>query len=126
VPLESLDRFGIKAISAGLTARPGEPLSPDAADALATIGMPGVEHRSGNLTHRLAEKAEVIFCMTEQQRKELMVMFPEAASKVHCLQPLGDIDDPSGKGAPAFLELAGLLQQLIGDHLSTLGIMEAA
>ncbi len=126
VPLQSLDRLGIKAMSAGLSARPGEPLAEEAEQALATIGTPGVEHRSGNLTHRLAQKAEVIFCMTEEQRKGLIAMFPEAASKVHCLQPLGDIDDPTGKGAPAFLELASLLQRLIGDRLSTLGIMEAA
>ena len=106
VPLESLDRLGIKAVSAGLSARPGEPLTAEAEHALAAIGMPGIEHRSGNLTHRLAQKAEIIFCMTEEQRKELIAMFPEAAAKVHCLQPLGDIDDPTGKGSAAFLELA--------------------
>ncbi|MCM3905985.1 MAG: ATP-binding cassette domain-containing protein [Pyrinomonadaceae bacterium] len=126
VPLESLDRFGIKAISAGLSARPGEPLTAEAEHALATMGMPGVEHRSGNLTHGLAQKAEVIFCMTEEQRQKLIAMFPEAASKVHCLQPFGDIDDPSGKGSTAFLELASLLHRLIGDRLNTLGIMNAA
>ena len=30
VPLESLDRLGIKAVSAGLNARPGEPLTAEA------------------------------------------------------------------------------------------------
>jgi L-threonylcarbamoyladenylate synthase len=126
VPLASLERLGIKAVSAGLTARPGEPLTAEAEQALTAIGMPGVEHRSGNLTHRLAQQAEVVFCMTEQQGKDLMAMFPGAAEKVHCLQPLADIDDPTGKGPLAFLELAGLLQRLIGDRLSTLGVMEAA
>ena len=126
VTLESLDRLGIKAVSAGLKARPGESLTAEAEQALAAIGLPGVEHRSGNLTHRLARKAEVIFCMTEEQRQELTRLFPEAAEKVHCLQPLGTIDDPTGKGEAAFLELTGLLQQLIGDRLSALGILEAA
>ena len=124
VPLESLDRLGIKAVSAGLSARPGEPLAVEAEQALATIGVPGVEHRSANLTHRLAAQAEVIFCMTEEQRKKLITMFPEVALKVHCLQTSDDIDDPTGKGSTAFSELAGLLQQLIGDRLITLGIME--
>jgi protein-tyrosine-phosphatase len=126
VTLESLDRLGIRAVSAGLKARPGESLTAEAQQALAALGMPGVEHRSGNLTHRLARKAEVIFCMTEEQRQELTAMFPEAAEKVHCLQPLGNIDDPTGKGAAAFLEMAGLLQELISDRLSSLGIMEPA
>ena len=126
VPLDSLDKFGIKAVSAGLSARPGEPLTTEAEEAFATIGIPAVSHRSGNLTHRLAQKAEVIFCMTEEQRTELSAKFPEAASKVHCLHPVSDIDDPTGKGPAAFLELAGLLQRLVGDRLSTLGILESA
>jgi molybdate transport system ATP-binding protein len=126
VALESLDRFGIKAVSAGLKARPGESLTAEAEQALAAIGLPGVEHRSGNLTHRLARKAEVIFCMTEEQRKDLIAMFPEAAAKIHCLRPLGSIDDPSGNGAAAFMELADLLQQLIGERLNALGVLEPA
>lgn len=125
VALESLDGFGIKAVSAGLNARPGEPLAAEAEQTLAAIGIPGGEHRSGNLTHRLAQKAEVIFCMTREQRKELVAKFPEAASKIHCLHPNGDIDDPAGKGPAAFLELAGILQPLVADRLSTLGVMEA-
>jgi molybdate transport system ATP-binding protein len=126
VTLESLDRLGIKAVSAGLKARPGESLSAEAEQALAAIGMPGVTHRSGNLTHRLARQAEIIFCMTEEQRQDLIRTFPEAAEKVQCLQPLGNIDDPTGKGAAAFLELAALMQQLVGARLSSLGIMEPA
>ena len=126
VALESLDRLGIKAVSAGLKARPGESLTAEAQQALAAMGLPGIEHRSGNLTQSLARKAEVIFCMTEAQRQELIRTFPEAAAKVHCLQPLGSIDDPTGKGSAAFLELADLLQQLVGDRLSSLGIMEPA
>jgi molybdate transport system ATP-binding protein len=126
VSLEALEKFGIKAMSAGLSARPGEPLAAEAEMTLKTIGMARVEHRSSNLTHRLAQKAEVIFCMTEDQRKRLVALFPEAAAKVHCLQPLGDIADPAGKGSPAFLELATLLRQLIGERLDGLGISEAA
>jgi len=126
VSLEALDRVGIKAMSAGLSARSGEPLTAEAERALATLGMPDVQHRSGNLTRGLVQKAEVIFCMTEEQRQKVIALFPEAASKIHCLHSLGDIDDPSGKGDPAFLELAGHLEHLIGERLSALGITEAA
>ena len=126
VPLESLDRWGIRAVSAGLKARPGEPLAAEAEQALAMMGMPDVKHRSGNLTHRLARQAEIIFCMTDDQRQELVALFPEAAGKTHCLQPLGNINDPTGQGSTAFSELASVLQQLIGDRLNGLGIVEAA
>lgn len=126
VSLESLDRVGIKAMSAGLTARPGEPLTAEAERALETIGVQGVQHRSGNLTRGLVQKAEVIFCMTEEQRQKVIAIFPEAASKIHCLHPRGDIDDPSGHGDPAFLELAGLLDDSIRERLSALGIIKAA
>ncbi len=126
VSLEALDRVGIKAVSAGLSARPGEPLTEEAERALATIGLPDVQHRSGNLTRGVVQRAEVIFCMTKEQRLKLIALFPEATSKIHCLNAVGDIDDPSGKGDPAFLELAGLTQQLVSERLSALGITEAA
>jgi molybdate transport system ATP-binding protein len=126
VPLESLDRWGIRAVSAGLKARPGEPLTAEAAHALTVMGMPQVEHRSSNLTRRMAQQAEIIFCMTEDQRNELRALFPDAAAKIHCLQSLGSISDPTGRGTTAFLELTDLLQQLISDRLDSLGIVDAA
>lgn len=126
VSLESLDRWGIRAVSAGLKARPGEPLTAEAAQTLAAIGIPNVEHRSLNLTHRMAQQAEIIFCMTEDQRSVVMALFPEAAAKTHCLQPLDNINDPTGKGMNAFSELADLLQPLISEQLNNLGIVDAA
>jgi len=122
VPLESLDRLGIKAVSAGLTAQPGEPIAAEAGQALAAIGLPGLEHRSGNLTHRLAQRAEAIFCMTEEQCKELTALFPEAVSKTYRLHPDADIGDPHGKTGDAFFDLARQFQDLIGHRLDGLGV----
>ncbi len=126
VPMESLDRWGIRAVSAGLKARPGEPLTDEAVQTLASIGIPNVEHRSLNLTRRIAQQAEIIFCMTEEQRNGVIALFPDAAAKTHCLQPLGNIDDPTGKGTIAFSELAELLRRLINEQLDSLGIVDAA
>ncbi|HWN11948.1 MAG TPA: ATP-binding cassette domain-containing protein [Pyrinomonadaceae bacterium] len=120
VPLEALESFGIKAVSAGLNARPGEPLTAEADQALSAIGLATIEHRSANLTHGLAQRAEVIFCMTGEQQRALTVMFPEAASKIHCLQAPGDIDDPNGKGMGAYLDCARRLQDLIRMRLDQL------
>ena len=126
VPLESLDRWGIRAVSAGLKAKPGEPLTAEAGHALAVVGLSNVQHRSSNLTRRMAQQAEIIFCMTEDQRSELTAMFPEAAAKTYCLQSLGNISDPTGKGTTAFSELADLLQRLVREQLDKLGIVDAA
>ena len=122
VPLESLDRFGIKAVSAGLTAQPGEPIAAEAEQALGAIGMPALEHRSRNLTRAMAQRAEVIFCMTETQRTEVTARFPEAIAKTHRLHPDADVGDPHGKSADASSDLARQIQGLIGQKLDGLGV----
>lgn len=122
VPLESLDRLGIKAVSAGLTARQGEPLAAEAEQALAEIGVPVPEHRSRQLTHRLAQSAEVIFCMTEEQRRELATLFPAAQSKSYPLHPGVDVGEPHGKARDGYLECALQIQDLVRHRLDGLGI----
>ncbi len=122
VPLESLDRLGIKAVSAGLTARPGETITEEAEQALGAIGMPTLEHRSCNLTQGLVQRAEVIFCMTEGQLKEITSMFPEAKSKTFRLHPDRDIDDPHGKPLDAFSDVARQIQDMIRERLNGLGL----
>jgi molybdate transport system ATP-binding protein len=122
VPLESLDGFGIKAVSAGLTAQPGTPLAAQAEYALGAIGIPALEHRSRNLTHAMAQRAEVIFCMTEEQRAEVAARFPEAIAKTYCLHPDADLSFPHGKPADAFSDMAREIQGLIGQKLDGLGV----
>lgn len=123
VPLESLDRFGIKAVSAGLTAQPGVPLAAEAEQALGAIGIPALEHRSRNLTRAMAQRAEVIFCMTEKQRTEVTARFPEAITKTYCLHPDADVSFPhDGKSADAFSDMAREIRGLIGQKLDSLGV----
>jgi L-threonylcarbamoyladenylate synthase len=122
VPLESLDRLGIKAVSAGLAAQPGQPIAAEAEQALGAIGMPVLEHRSRNLTRAMAQRAEVIFCMTEKQRTEVTTRFPEAAAKTYLLHPDADVDDPHGKSTDGLSALAWLIHRLIGQKLDSLGV----
>ena len=123
VPLESLDGFGIQAVSAGLTARQGAPLAAEAEQALDAIGIPALQHRSRNLTHAMAQRAEVIFCMTEEQRTEVVARFPEALAKTYCLHPDADVSFPHDKkSADAFSDMAREIQELIGQKLDGLGV----
>jgi L-threonylcarbamoyladenylate synthase len=123
VPLAALDRLGIQAMSAGLAARPGEPLDAETGQALAHLGLPVLPHRSRNLTARLAERAEAIFCMTEEQRRELAARFPAAQPKSYRLHPDADLGDPHGKPLDVFLDCAQQLQGLVRLRLNGLGIL---
>jgi len=125
VPLASLDRHGIKAVSAGLTAQPGQPMAEAVGEALEAIGMPAAEHRSRNLTRAMVQRAEAIFCMTEQQRAAVIAKFPEAAAKAHCLHPHGEIGDPRGRTVDGLSDLARQIQGLIGQKLDDLGVPRA-
>ena len=125
VPLDSLDRLGIKAMSAGLTARPGEPLAVEAERALGKLGLPALEHRSRNLTHRLAQRAEAIFCMTEEQRRQLIAMFPAAQPKSYRLHPEADIGDLHGTAGDGFLGGAQQIQDSVRHRLNGLGVGSA-
>ena len=123
VPSESLDRLGlIKAMSAGLTARPGASLAADVEHALRELGVPVTDHSAHNLTHRVAEKAEAIFCMTEAQRNQLVAAFPAAESKSFRLVPHADISDPHGSSPEGFVDCARLIQDHVRHRLDALGI----
>lgn len=122
MPLAALGQAGVRAISAGLTARPGAPMTLEAQEALRALGLPPLEHRSQTLTAELVASADTIFCMTARQRQTALEMFPDAARKISCLDALGDLDDPSGEGPEAFLALARRVEGLIHERLGEMGL----
>jgi molybdate transport system ATP-binding protein len=120
VPHQALSTRGFRAVSAGLTAHPGDSMALEAQEALHRLNVPVPAHRSQNLTAELAARAEWIFCMTESQRQAAAKMFPEAASKILCLQPGLDLEDPHNQGAEGFVKLAKQMQEMMPelvDHL---------
>jgi protein-tyrosine-phosphatase/intracellular septation protein A len=110
---ERLDDLPLRAVSAGLTVRPGRPLSVDARAALQHLGVTPHEHSSLEVTPELVEQAERIFCMTEEQCRSLVGRFPTAATKVQRLDPDDDLEDPSGQDPAVFLSLAARVQGLV-------------
>jgi protein-tyrosine-phosphatase len=111
--LERLDDLPLRAVSAGLTARPGRPFAADAHTALQQLGVTPHEHSSLEVTPELVEQAERIFCMTEEQCQSLISRFPAAAPKVERLDPDGDLEDPSGQDLAVFLSLGARMQSLV-------------
>jgi protein-tyrosine-phosphatase len=106
-------KLPLTALSAGLSVQSGAPMTPEAQRALGQLGVPAVRHRARNVTAEMVRDAEAIWCMTEAQRQTLIVRFPAAVGKIHRLDPKRDIDDPTGLGPEAFLELGWQLQHLV-------------
>jgi protein-tyrosine-phosphatase len=126
--LFGLGRSGppVVALSAGLTAQPGRPLTELARSTLTRLGVAPHEHASRPVTAELMACADRVFCMTEAQRAALAERFPEAASKVHRLDPDADLPDPSGQDSTAYQSLAERLQALVRLQLERLSFDPAA
>jgi protein-tyrosine-phosphatase len=93
-------------------------LTEEARQALSRLGVPAPQHASRNLTPELIESATAIICMTKQQCDAVLAIDPAASGKVHRLHPFRDLDDPSGRGAKAFLRLSRQIQYLIAYRFS--------
>ena len=85
---------GIDADSAGLSAYPGSPATPQAIRAARRHGGDLSAHRAKQADRALLERADMIWVMTEEHRAALCAFFPEYARRVRVLEPA--IPDPFG------------------------------
>lgn len=115
-----LDSGPVVAISAGLTATPGRPLTGPSITSLRLLGVEPHDHSSRDVTAELLDRAEVVFCMTEDQRQALTIRFPEAGRKIYRLDPDDDLDDPGSQGEDAHHALALRIRRLVQARLSSL------
>jgi protein-tyrosine-phosphatase len=113
VPVGKLTTVNARAMSAGVSARVGEPLTAEAQDALRSLDVPVQAHAARNLTPEMAQQAEMIFCMTDAVRQTVIKLLPAAANKTYCLDAASDIPDPIGKGMDAYLNCARRIHDLV-------------
>jgi len=125
VHIDALETVNVRALSAGVSARAGAPLTPEAAAVLRSFDVPVQAHAARNLTPELASEAELIFCMTKAHRQAVIEMLPQFAGKTYCLHAETDVDDPIGKGMTAYVECAKQIQSLVRLKLSELGLAGA-
>jgi protein-tyrosine-phosphatase len=124
IPFAALETVNVRALSAGISAREGAPLSPEAQGALRSLNVPVRRHAARNLTVKLAAQAEIIFCMTSAHRRAVVEMIPSVAPKTLCLDSESDLEDPIGKGLAAYLSCAESIRRLVRlriDELSLAG-----
>jgi len=113
VSIDKLQTVNARSMSAGVSARVGEPLTAEAQDALRSLDVPVEPHAARSLTPEMAQQAEMIFCMTDAVRQAVIQMFPAVANKTYCLDSEADIADPIGKGMDAYLNCARRIHDLV-------------
>ena len=91
-----LEKKGISILSAGAFAMPGSRATPQAVEAVQSLGADLSAHRSRPLTVELIHMADRIYTMGRSHAQAVTAMVPSAADKVQTLDPQGDIDDPIG------------------------------
>jgi protein-tyrosine-phosphatase len=113
IPYKTLETVNVRALSAGVSARVGAPITPEAAEVLTSLSVPVKPHAARNLTPELAAEAEMIFCMTAAVRKAVVEMLPAVEGKTYCLSQEVDVPDPIGKGMAAYVDCARQIQRLV-------------
>lgn len=113
LPFSALETVNVQALSAGVSAKVGAPLTPEAQEVLRSLSVPARPHAARSLTPELANEAEVIFCLTSAHRAAVIELVPDVAWKTFCLDPDTDIADPIGMGMAIYLECALTIQSLV-------------
>jgi protein-tyrosine-phosphatase len=111
----------LRAESGGLAPRVGAPMTSESHTALAELSVDPPRHEARAVTAEQVAAAAAIYCMTESQRAALVQQFPEAAAKVRCLDPAGDIPDPIGHGLGVYGEVARRIQAMVQLRLGEVG-----
>jgi protein-tyrosine-phosphatase len=100
----------------------GEPLTAEADAVLRSLNVPVKPHAARSLTPELAERAELIFCLTKEHRQRVIEMLPSVAGKTYCLDLQRDIEDPIGKGMPAYVACARSIQAAVQLRFNEIGL----
>jgi protein-tyrosine phosphatase len=104
----------IRVASAGTAALEGHGAHEFARDALEPFGLDLGEHRAQQITRTLVADAALVVTATRRQRDDLRYFFPDDAEKIVSFDDatgLGELTDPYGDGATAFVKTAELLRR---------------
>ena len=110
-PGEGKPKF--EALSAGLSVSASRPMSAKAVSALRELGCEPQPHVSQEVTQGLVERADAIYCMTDEQCRELALRFPAATWKLQRLDPVGNVEDSRTAEPADFLRIATRIRDLV-------------
>lgn len=106
--------------SAGVAAGEGGGASRGTADELARRGIDASGHHSQPLTVELIQRAERIYCMTNEHLSAVLDLAPSASSKATVLDPDGPVPDPIGGGPDEYRHCAEQIERMIDIRISEL------
>ena len=102
------------AVSAGLSAFPGGPASPEAISVMKQKGLSLVHHQSRAVSDRLIMQADLVLTMTKSHRNAIVQRWPELSSKTHLLSNNhGDVSDPFGGSESVYAACAVQIEQYL-------------
>ncbi len=93
---------GLPVVSAGLAARPGEPVSAHSVTAMRKVGVDISAHRARPLTQELLDGALAVFCMTRSHCSLIELQASPVPARLHLLRAFAgaggdpEIADPFG------------------------------
>jgi phosphate transport system ATP-binding protein len=102
-----------EALSAGLSVSASRPMSSKAISALRKLGCAPQTHASRQITQELVDRADAIYCMTDEQCRDVALRFPAATWKLQRLDPLGNVEDSRSSEPAEFLRLATRIRDLV-------------
>ena len=114
------------ALSAGLDAKAGSPINPQAANALTSLGYNPTEHSSTLVSTEAVEEADVILTFTQDQKNELGQRFPMAIRKLFTISEYAngeqgqDVLDPYGKSDEVYKDTAETIDSVVKVIVSSL------
>lgn len=105
--------------SAGAFTTAGMPATPEAVEAVESLGFSMPSHNSSVLTRELITQADEIYGLTASHLEAIRAIDPNAASKVQLLDPTGnDVPDPIGQDQSVYNRTAEHLLKLIETRLA--------
>ena len=94
--VDQLEKIGYKTISAGLMAMDGVRASSEAIRFCSERGVDITGHLSRELSKELIARSDYIFALSENHRRGVIALCPEAAQKCMLLDEGRDVSDPIG------------------------------
>lgn len=98
----------VRVTSAGVSARPGQPVSQNSVLALKKVGLDISQHRAQPLTQRMLDDAVAVLCMTESHRTMIQLQADPVPKNLFLFREFvpGSVDreigDPYGGPLPVY------------------------
>lgn len=108
--------------SAGVAASQSMPMTNEAEEALASLGIDPGEHHSKQLTLPMIDQAEIIYTMTPSHAQAIMTMAPNSVHKVFVLDEHTGVPDPIGQSLEVYKHTAERLRELIAHRIKECSI----